>query len=159
MQVNLTAGPRLSTLRRPLAALHGRRGRIANLNDSAMWRSRDDRDAGRAEQFQGGFEAHIGPLPLFKLGDEPDADPAAFGELGATEPAVRTGAPEQWAETAGEHTIPRGLCLQSRVPARQCNPFMCQTLYVLFQAFGGRVAWRGSARCWRRAPGPYFAFG
>jgi hypothetical protein len=71
-----------------------------------MWRSRDDRDPGRAEQFQGGFEAHIGPLPLLKLGDEPDADPPAFGELGATEVTVGTGASEQRAETAGEHTIP-----------------------------------------------------
>jgi hypothetical protein len=77
-----------------------------NLNDSAMRRSRDHRDAGRAQQFQGGFKTHIWPLPLLKLGDEPDADPPAFGELGATEAAMRTGTSEQCAETAGEHTIP-----------------------------------------------------
>ncbi|HEX3928581.1 MAG TPA: hypothetical protein VHW65_11335 [Gemmatimonadales bacterium] len=106
MQLHLTAGPRLSTQRGPFAALQSRRGRIANLNDAAIRASRDDRDAGRAEQFQGGFQAHIRPLPLLKFGDEPDADSAAFGELGSTDATVGTGASEQWAESAGEHTVP-----------------------------------------------------
>ena len=71
-----------------------------------MWRSRNYRDAGRAQQFQGGFKTHIWPLPLLKLGYEPDADSPALGELGATEATVRTGTSEQCAETAGKHTIP-----------------------------------------------------
>lgn len=77
-----------------------------NLNDSAMWRPRNHGDAGRAQQFEGGLKTHIRPLPLFKLGDEPDADAPAFGELGATEVTVRTGTSEQCAETAGKHTVP-----------------------------------------------------
>jgi hypothetical protein len=96
----MTPGPGLSALQRPLGALAGRRGRIANLNDSTIGPFRNNRDAGSAQQRQGGLKAYIRPFPLLKFGHEPDADPSAFGELGATEVSVLTGTPEQSAETA-----------------------------------------------------------